>query len=61
MESHKVVAAFMYSATRREGSVIGGRTGGQRDWLSNGRTEYGALGLTGRQAGAGWLDGASVS
>ena len=61
VESHKVVAAFLYSATGREGSVPGGRVGRQRGWLSNGRTGWGALGLTSGLVGTGWLAGAGVS
>jgi len=45
VEAHKAVVAFMYYATEREGSVPGGRDGGQLGWLSNGRTGWSSLGL----------------
>ena len=45
IEAHEDVSAFLYYATRREGSVPDVRDGGQRGWLSNGRTGWSALEL----------------
>ena len=61
VESHKAVVVFMYSAIGKEGSVASGRDKGLRGWLSNGRTGWGAHGLTTGMASADWLDGAGVS